>query len=100
MMRKIVGLALVGIFLCSIVFAFPISIKILTEKEIAALTDKELIDAYVDVLVEIETAKTFHQVSGFQPKEIDSFKELLRYRILIILEMQKREMEIPKALQN
>ena len=96
-MKKFLCLLLCGIFFSTYAFAFPIEVEILSEKQIAKLSDERLIEIYIDVIVEIEAAKTFHNVSGFQPKEIGQFKDLLRFRIMLIIEMQKRKMEVPKV---
>lgn len=96
-LRTITGLLTASFFLATFCLALPIEIKILSKEEITKLSDQQLMDAYIEVLVELETAKTFYANSGFQPKEIKPFKELVRYRLLLIMEMNKRKMEIPKT---
>lgn len=78
-------------------FAYEPDIKILTQEEMVKLPEKELLDAYIDTSVEIQAAKTFHTTSGFLPKEYRSFKNLLRYRILLINEIKKRKLEVPQV---
>jgi len=96
-MNKILSFLILVLFLGTNAFALPIEITILSKEEIAKLSDQQLIDVYIDALVEMETAKTFYSKSGFQPKEINKFKELVRYRIWLILELHKRKVEIPKT---
>ena len=76
-------------------FAFLYDVEILNKDKIAQLSDERLMDTYIDVLVEVEALKAFYAKGGFTPKEFQSFKDILRYRVLLILEMQKRKMDIP-----
>ena len=50
---------------------------------------------FIDVLVEMEASKTFHTTSGFTPKEYTAYKNLLRYRIQLLMEIHKRGLEAP-----
>lgn len=70
-------------------------IKVLTQKEIALLSDDRLVDAYMDVLVEMEAGKTFHTTSGFKPREYARYKEILKYRLLLRFEIHRRKLEVP-----
>ncbi len=79
------------------VFAFKISVEILTDTEIAKLSDKDLTNAYIDTVVEVEAAKAFYTTSGFMPKEYEVYKSVLRYRILLLDEMRKRKLDIPQT---
>jgi hypothetical protein len=81
--------------------AFPSDeMKVLDKKAIAALTDEQLTDNYVDVIVEIEAVKTFHATSGFTPNEYNNYKGLLKYRLLLLIEIHKRKLELPPALDS
>ena len=73
-------------------------IQVLEQKEITALTDENLMDVYIDVLVEMEASKTFHSTSGFTPKEYKKYKALLNYRLLLLFEIQRRKLELPPAV--
>ena len=76
--------------------AFLYDVNILPKTAIEKLSDEALIDAYIDVMIELEAAQTFHQTSGFgKASEYQKFKKLLRYRTDLIMEMRKRELEIP-----
>ena len=94
-MKRLIVSLILTLFLSAQVLAAPIEIKILTKTEIAQLSDQQLMDNYVEALVDLETAKTFYGRAGFQPKEIKTFKDLVRYRLYLILEMQNRKMEVP-----
>jgi hypothetical protein len=75
--------------------AFMDEFKVLEQSEITKLNDTQLIDTYIEVIVELEAVKTFHTTSGFKPKEYDSYKDLLRYRIRLLMEFHKRGIEAP-----
>ena|SRR3989338_6756114 len=78
-------------------FAFAYQIETLDKPAITKLSDDKLLDSYIDVLVELEAGKTFHQTSGFRDmKEYDQFKTLIRYKFDLLLEIQKRKLEVPK----
>ncbi len=75
--------------------AFIYELKTLDKKEIAKLSDEELIDAYLEVMIEFKASSMFHETSGFTPKDYEKYKALLRYRIYLEVEMNKRELEAP-----
>ncbi len=101
--RKLCMLVLLGLLVgqaclpARSAFAFKISIEILTEEQIAKLSDKDLTNAYIDTVVEVEAAKAFYTTSGFMPKEYEVYKSVLRYRILLLDEMRKRKLDIPQT---
>ena len=76
-------------------WAYMEDAAILDKKDIIKLSDEKLIDTYVDVIVEMEASKTFHATSGFTPKEYTAYKDLLRYRIQLLIEIHKRGLEAP-----
>lgn len=76
-------------------FAYMDDVKILEQAEIGKLTDAQLVDTYIDIVVELEAGRAFHSTSGFKPKEYTAYKDLLRYRIYLLMEFQKRGIEIP-----
>ena len=94
MKKTIVFLAVMAL-LCTNVYAFKPKVNILTEKEIAALPNEKLLDTYVDILVELEALRSFHNTAGFMPKDYEEFKKVLRFRILLIQEIRKRDLEPP-----
>lgn len=69
---------------------------ILAPDAISVLDDETLLDTYVDVIIELEAVRTFYESSGFTPKEYRQFKDLLRYKVNLIAEIQKRELTAPK----
>ena len=77
------------------VWAYMDDIEILESKDIVKLADPKLMDTYIDVIVEMEASKTFHTTSGFTPKEYTAYKNLLRYRIELLMEIHKRGLEAP-----
>ncbi len=85
------------ILISSACFAFKPAINVLSKAEIGKLSDQALNEAYIDVEVEIDALKTFHTTSGFMPKDYEKFKEILRYRIFLIQEMDKRNIDVPRV---
>ncbi len=80
------------------VFAYDMAeVVILEQADIEKLTETQLMDKYIDIIVELEAARAFYTTSGFKPKEYTSYKNLLRYRIRLQMEMQKRGMEVPSV---
>ncbi len=79
--------------------AFPSDeVTVLDQKDIVALPDDKLIEAYINVLAEVEATKTFHATSGFTPKEYKKYKDIVKYRLQILFEINRRKLEIPPGL--
>lgn len=76
-------------------FAFLYEVKVLDKNSIAKLSDEEIIDAYINVLIELKASATFHETSGFTPEDYKKHKDLLRYYIYLKMEIEKRKLEIP-----
>ena len=74
---------------------YPSDVAILDKPAIVKLTDDQLIDTYEDTIVEIEANRTFHATSGFSPKEYKDFKALLKFRLLLLVEIHSRNLELP-----
>jgi len=75
---------------------FPSDVTILDKSSIAKLTDDQILDVYENTLVEIEANRTFHATSGFSPKEYKDFKALLKFRLLLLIEIHSRNLELPQ----
>ena len=75
---------------------YPSDVIILEKPAITKLTDDQLIDTYENVLVEIDASRAFHATSGFSPKEYIDFKSLLKFRLLLLVEIHSRNLEIPQ----
>ena len=78
------------------VAAYISELQTLDKTGISKLTDEQLIDAYLDVLVEMEATKTFHTTSGFTPKQYQSYKDILKYRLNLIMEIHRRNLDLPQ----
>ena len=78
-------------------WAFFNDFKILSKDEIEQLSDKALTNTYIDAQIEVLAQKTFFERAGITPKDYARFKELLRYRVDLIQELQRRKLEIPKT---
>src|ERR1700744_4710440 len=75
---------------------YPSEVTILDKSDIVKLTDEQLIDTYENTLVELEASRSFHATSGFSPKEYRDYKALLKYRILLSVEIRGRNLEVPQ----
>jgi hypothetical protein len=97
-MYKKLGLAVMMVlFLTPLSMAeYPSDVTILDRPAISRLTDDQLIDAYENALVEIQADTSFHTTSGFSPKEYKDYKALLKFRMLLLVEIHSRNLEIPQ----
>jgi len=77
--------------------AFLFSVPILTPSQLTQLSDEKLTDAYIEAVVELETVRQFYSTSGFGPKDMDSMKSLIRYRIYLIHELEDRGLKVPRV---
>ena len=96
-MKKIIATIILCLFMVPKVMAYMPELAILEKKDIAKLTDEQLVDAYMDLLVELEASKAFHYTSGFVPKEYKAYKDLLKYRMLLMMEIHSRNIELPQV---
>ena len=71
----------------------------LAKKQIDALTDDQLLDSYVNTLVDMDAVKMFHSTSGFTPKEYQNYKDLLKNRLLLLFEIHKRKLGLPPSVE-
>ena len=76
--------------------AFPSDVTILDKTAIVKLSDEQLIDTYEKTLVEIEADRSFHTTSGFSPKEFKDYKALLKFRLLLLVEIHGRDLDLPQ----
>jgi hypothetical protein len=70
-------------------------VTILDKGEIVKLSDEQLMETYIDIIVELEASKAFHTTSGFTPKSYTEYKDLLKYRLHLLMEIRKRGLELP-----
>ena len=75
---------------------YPSDVIILDKPAIAKLSDDQLVDIYENTLVEIEADRSFHTTSGYSPKEYKDYKTLLKFRLLLLVEIHARNLEIPQ----
>ena len=75
---------------------YPSDVTILDKSGITKLTDDQLMDTYEDTIVEIDASRAFHSTSGFSPKEYKNFKALLKFRLMLLVEIHSRNLELPQ----
>jgi len=76
--------------------AFPFDLHPASKSAVEKMSDQELLDAYVEAVVELQAVDVFYKNAGITPKEFFNYKKLLRYRADLIIEMEKRELKIPQ----
>ena len=99
MLKKI----LLVLFVLSVCYHQPVfagaslasDVKVLSKDEVAKLTDEQLINQYIDVVVEIEAKNAFYRTSGMVPKDYAEYKSLVRFRITLVMEIHNRNLETP-----
>jgi len=97
MYKKIALAMMMVLFLTPLSMAeYPSDVTILDKSSIAKLTDDELVDTYENTLVEIQADTSFHTTSGFSPKEYKDYKALLKFRLLLLVEIHSRNLELPQ----
>jgi hypothetical protein len=97
MYKKLALVMVMFLFLTPLAMAeYPSDVTILDKPSISKLTDDQLIDTYESTLVEIQANTSFHTTSGFSPKEYKDYKALLKFRLLLLVEIHSRNLEIPQ----
>jgi hypothetical protein len=76
--------------------AYTSTLVILDKKGIDKLTDEQLTNAYMDALVDVEARKDFLGHFGFAGKELEEYKAALKYRLLLLMEIHGRNLDIPQ----
>lgn len=100
MKRLALSLSLILLSVTPSFAAFTNNVTILEKSDIGKLSDAKLIDAYQDVLVEIEATRTFHLTAGFSTKQYDEYRALLKYRLQLLMEIHSRNIEIPMQMER
>ena len=97
MLKKIFAVLMLVTFLPALsAFALTSDVSVLPKEEIIKLSDEKLTDTYMDAAVEIDASRSFHATSGFTPKQYTEYKELLKYKMLLLMEMHSRNLDIPQ----
>ena len=96
-MKKFILTLLLLVMLVVPAAAFLYDIKMMTRDEIKALTDQQLMDAYIEAMIEDQTSREFHEAAGFNSaKEYNKRKDLLRYIIFLRKELVERDMDMKR----
>jgi len=97
MFKKFVLAMIMVLFLTPLsMAAYPSDVTILDKPAIVKLDNDQLVDVYEKTLVEIEANRSFHATSGFSPKEFKDYKALLRFRLLLLVEIHSRNLDLPQ----
>jgi len=97
MYKKFAMAMMMVLFLTPLSMAeYPSDVAILDKAGITKLTDDQLIDTYENTEVEIQAANSFHATSGFSPKEYKDYKAMLKFRILLYVEIHSRNLDLPQ----
>ena len=97
MYKKLALAMMMVLFLTPLSMAeYPTDVAVLDRPAIVKLTDEQLIDTYENTIVEIEANRSFHATSGFSPKEYKDYKALLKFRLLLLIEIHSRNLELPQ----
>ena len=97
MLKKYALAMVMVLFLTPLALAeYPSDVIILDKPAIIKLSDEQLVDAYENTIVEIEANRSFHATSGFSPKEYKDYKALLKFRLMLLVEIHSRNLEIPQ----
>jgi len=94
-MKKIILFLGLFVLICTQAWAFLYVVNILTKEEIKKLSKEEMVDVYIEIVIERKASENFHGKAGFTPKEYNKYKDLLRFIVKLRQEMQNREMEVP-----
>jgi hypothetical protein len=76
--------------------AYTSTMTILEKKDIAKLADDQLINTYMDALVEVEARRGFFLRFGMTGKDLDEYKSVMKYRLLLLMEIHSRNLDIPQ----
>ena len=94
-----------SVILCAIFLFMPLTgvwaaytsnFTILDKKDIAKLSDEQLTSTYMDTLVEVQVRKDFFNHFGFVGKDLDDYKAVMKYRLMLLLEIHSRNLDIPQ----
>ena len=100
-MKIFCSLLLVFALLTGPAFAvFTPKVVVADQAEITKMTDEKLQDMYMDTLVELEAIKMFHQTSGFSSQQYDEYRDLLKYRLRLLMEIHTRNLEMPQQMER
>jgi hypothetical protein len=75
---------------------YPSDVTVLDKPTISRLTDDQLTDTYMNTIVELKAQDEFHATSGFSPKEYKDYKALLKFRLMLLVEIHSRNLELPQ----
>jgi hypothetical protein len=99
-MKKFMSAVLFSVLLISpALAAFSSDVQVVDRREITRFSDQKLVDTYMDVLVELQAIKTFHTTSGFSVKQYDEYRDLLKFRLGLLMEIHNRNLEIPQQME-
>ena len=72
------------------------NLTVLEKKDIVKLTDDQLTDTYMDALVDVEARKDFFNHFGFAGRDLEDYRAVMKYRLLLLMEIHGRNLDIPQ----
>jgi hypothetical protein len=76
--------------------AYTSTLVILDKKDITKLTDDQLVNTYMDTVVDVEARKDFFWHFGLAGKDLEDYKVAMKYRLELLMEIHSRNLDIPQ----
>jgi hypothetical protein len=76
--------------------AYTSTLVVLDKKDISKLTDEQLLNTYMDTVVDVTARKDFFWHFGLAGKDLDDYKTVMKYRLLLLMEIHSRNLDIPQ----
>lgn len=92
----ILSMAFICLPLSGVWAAYTSTLVILDKKDISKLTDEQLLNTYMDTVVDVQARKDFFWHFGLAGKDLDEYKAAMKYRLLLLMEIHSRNLDIPQ----
>jgi hypothetical protein len=98
-MKNLVLAALVTLFLAGPISAAVTSeVVVLQQTELTKLSNDELLETYIETLAEVEAIRAYHGAIGMSAGEYAEYKDLVKYRLRLLMEIHTRNIALPPQL--
>ncbi len=92
----VLSVAFIALPLCIVWAGYTSNVTILDKKDMISLTDEKLTDVYIDTVVDVQARKDFFNRFGLVGKDLDDYKAVMKYRLLLLMEIHSRNLDIPQ----